>query len=62
MRTLALAAVSLAALPLSAQDRGAWIARLGTDTVALETYQRTTTGIRGEIITRSPIAMASTWS
>jgi len=60
MRTLALAAVSLvvlAALPLSAQDRGAWIARLGTDTVALETYLRTATGIRGEIVTRSPIAL-----
>ena len=42
---------------LSAQERGAWVARLGTDTVALETYERTATGLRGEIVTRSPISL-----
>lgn len=42
---------------LSAQERGSWVVRIGTDTVALETYQRTVTGLRGELVTRSPIAL-----
>jgi hypothetical protein len=57
MRLSALAAFGFCATVLSAQDRGAWVARLGTDTVALETYARTATGLRGEIVTRSPIAL-----
>ncbi|HZH39857.1 MAG TPA: DUF2911 domain-containing protein [Gemmatimonadales bacterium] len=42
---------------LSAQERGSWVVRIGTDTVALETYQRTATGLRGELVTRSPVSL-----
>lgn len=57
MRLLGLAGLGLCTATLSAQSRGAWIARLGTDTVALETYERTATGLRGEIVTRSPVSL-----
>lgn len=53
----ALGMLLLAGTALSAQERGAWLTKLGTDTVALETYERTATGLRGELITRSPISL-----
>ena len=42
---------------LSAQERAGWVTKIGTDTIALETYERTATGLRGELVTRSPIAV-----
>ena len=57
MRGLPLLTVGLLSAPLASQDKGAWVARIGTDTVALETYERTATGLRGEILTRTPIAL-----
>ncbi|HWZ27799.1 MAG TPA: hypothetical protein VNX15_04510, partial [Gemmatimonadales bacterium] len=57
MRVLPVFALACAGVSLSAQDRGAWVARIGADTVALETYERTATGLRGEIVTRSPISL-----
>ncbi|HTY06342.1 MAG TPA: DUF2911 domain-containing protein [Gemmatimonadales bacterium] len=47
----------LAGAHLAGQDRGAWVTRLGNDTMALETYQRTDSGLRGEIVTRSPVTL-----
>jgi hypothetical protein len=56
VRTLLAAALSAVA-PLAAQDHGAWVVRLGVDTVAMETYTRTATELRGELVTRSPISL-----
>jgi hypothetical protein len=36
------------------QDSGAFVVRLGTDTVSLEQYTRTATQLRGEYVIRSP--------
>lgn len=55
MRALGL--LLLAGASLSAQERGAWVTRIGTDTIAIETYERTATGLRGELVTRSPISL-----
>ena len=44
----------LLALTVMVQDSGAFIARLGNDTVALEQYRRTATQLRGEYVVRTP--------
>jgi len=36
------------------QDSGAFVVRLGTDTVSLEQYTRTPTQLRGEYVIRTP--------
>jgi len=41
-------------LAIAAQDSGAFIARLGNDTLALEQYTRTPTQLRGEYVLRTP--------
>jgi hypothetical protein len=56
MRPFASAAVAsvLATLPLAAQDSGAFVVRLGRDTVGLERVARTATEIKGEYVLRTP--------
>jgi len=41
-------------LSVAVQDSGAFVVRLGTDTVALEQYTRTATQLRGEYVVRTP--------
>lgn len=51
----ALAVVSLGVSPSAfAQDTGAFVVKLGRDTLSLEQFTRTPTQVRGEYITRSP--------
>jgi hypothetical protein len=52
-RPLILAAL-LAPAALGAQESGAFIVRLGTDTLSLEQYTRTATQLRGEYVIRAP--------
>lgn len=52
-----LVAAFVVAAPLAAQDRGAWVVRLGGDTIAMETYSRTATELKGELVTRNPISL-----
>jgi hypothetical protein len=40
-----------------AQDSGAFVVRLGSDTVSLEQYRRTATQIRGDLVIRTPRSM-----
>jgi hypothetical protein len=56
MRTILVGAVILAALSpaLAAQQSGAFVVRLGTDTLSLEQYSRTPTQLRGEYVIRAP--------
>lgn len=57
MRFLAsLSACALLATPLAAQVRpqGAFIVRLGADTIAVERYTRTANRVEGDIVNRSP--------
>ena len=56
MRTVLVGAVLLAALSpaLAAQESGAFVVRLGTDTLSLEQYSRTPTQLRGEYVIRAP--------
>ena len=42
------------ALTVAVQDSGAFVVRLGNDTLALEQYTRTATQLRGEYVIRSP--------
>ena len=42
------------ALTVAAQDSGAFVVRIGTDTLSLEQYKRTATQLRGEYVIRSP--------
>jgi hypothetical protein len=49
--TAALAAITA---PVAAQQSGAFVVRLGTDTLAVEQYTRTATQLRGEQVIRSP--------
>jgi len=42
------------ALSMSVQDTGAFVVRLGSDTLALEQYTRTNTQIKGEYVIRAP--------
>ena len=44
----------LLAMAVTVQDSGAFIARLGTDTLSIEQYTRTATQLRGEYLLRSP--------
>ena len=44
----------LLTLSLAVQDSGAFVARLGKDTLSLEQYQRTATQLRGEYVIRTP--------
>src|SRR3989442_13494842 len=44
----------LLTLSVAVQDSGAFVVRLGTDTVALEQYTRTATQLRGEYVLRTP--------
>jgi hypothetical protein len=47
-------ALILAASVLTVQDSGAFVVRLGADTLSLEQYRRTATQLRGEYVIRSP--------
>lgn len=44
----------LLATVLTVQDSGAFVVRIGTDTLSLERYTRTATQLRGEYVIRSP--------
>src|ERR1043166_1421075 len=44
----------LLTLSVAVQDSGAFVARLGNDTVSLERYTRTATQLRGEYVVRTP--------
>src|SRR2546426_3225856 len=44
----------LLAMTLVVQDSGAFVARLGNDTLTLEQYTRTATRLRGEYVIRTP--------
>ena len=44
----------LLAVTMQVQDSGAFVVRLGTDTLSLEKYTRTATQLRGEYVIRSP--------
>ena len=47
-------ALILAASALAVQDSGAFVVRLGNDTLSLEQYKRTATQLRGEFVSRAP--------
>jgi len=47
-------ALILAASVLTVQDSGAFVVRLGNDTLSLEQYHRTAAQLRGEYVIRSP--------
>lgn len=47
-------ALIVAASILTVQDSGAFVVRLGADTLSLEQYRRTATQLRGEYVIRSP--------
>jgi hypothetical protein len=47
-------ALIVAASIFAQQDSGAFVVRLGTDTLSLEQYRRTATQLRGELVIRSP--------
>jgi hypothetical protein len=55
-RRAALAALALACLPAAApaQETGAFLVRMGTDTLAVERYTRSADRLEGEIVVRSP--------
>ena len=44
----------LLTLAIAVQDSGAFVARLGNDTLSLEQYTRTATQLRGEYVVRTP--------
>jgi len=44
----------LLTLSLAVQDSGAFVVRIGSDTLSLERYKRTATQLRGEYVIRSP--------
>ena len=44
----------LLTLSVAVQDSGAFVVRLGTDTLSLEKYTRTATQVRGEYVIRAP--------
>src|SRR5947208_11117171 len=54
LRTVALVILSLAIPSLLAAQSGQFIVRLGTDTLAIEQYTRTTDRLQGEQVLRSP--------
>ena len=47
-------ALILTASALAVQDSGAFVVRLGNDTLSLEQYKRTATQLRGEYVSRAP--------
>ena len=47
-------ALIVAASIFTAQDSGAFVVRIGSDTLALEQYKRTATQLRGDFVIRSP--------
>ena len=47
-------ALIVAASLFTAQDSGAFVVRIGSDTLALEQYKRTATQLRGDFVNRSP--------
>src|SRR5258705_11347078 len=47
-------ALIVAASLFAQQDSGAFVVRLGNDTLSLEQYHRTATQLRGEFVIRSP--------
>jgi hypothetical protein len=51
------AALGAGTAALAAQQGGAFVVRLGTDTLAVEQYTRTATQLRGEQVIRSPRSM-----
>ncbi len=65
MKTLArtaLAALSLAAAPAAAQESGAFIVRLGRDTVIVEQFTRTADRIEGTMVGRTPRTSVRTYN
>ena len=44
----------LLTLSVAVQDSGAFVTRLGNDTLAMEQYTRTATQLKGEYVIRSP--------
>ena len=52
----------LLALTVVVQDSGAFVARLGNDTLAMEQYTRTATQLRGEYVIRTPRSLHRIYS
>ncbi|HZE93334.1 MAG TPA: DUF2911 domain-containing protein [Gemmatimonadales bacterium] len=52
----------LLALTMVVQDSGAFVVRLGNDTLSLEQYTRSATQLRGEYVIRSPRSLHRTYS
>ncbi|HYR07319.1 MAG TPA: DUF2911 domain-containing protein [Longimicrobium sp.] len=59
---LAALALSLAAAPAAAQESGAYVVRLGRDTVLVEQFTRTADRIEGTIVGRSPRTAVRTYT
>lgn len=59
---LAALALSLAAVPAAAQESGAFIIRLGRDTVAVEQFTRTADHITGTMVSRTPRTTVRTYT
>ncbi|HEU0298394.1 MAG TPA: DUF2911 domain-containing protein [Longimicrobium sp.] len=62
--TLAALALALAAAPAAAQqgESGAFVVRLGRDTVAVEQFTRTATSLTGTLVTRAPRTTVRTYT
>jgi hypothetical protein len=59
---LAALALSLAAAPAAAQDSGAYVVRLGRDTVVVEQFTRTSDRIEGTMVGRTPRTSVRTYT
>mgnify|MGYP004497156933 CR=1 FL=1 len=59
---LAALALSLAAAPAAAQESGAFVIRLGRDTVAVEQFTRTAGRITGTMVSRTPRTSVRTYT
>lgn len=59
---LAVLALSLAAAPAAAQESGAFVIRLGRDTVAVEQFTRTADRITGTLVARAPRTSVRTYT
>ncbi|HYW12310.1 MAG TPA: DUF2911 domain-containing protein [Longimicrobium sp.] len=59
---LAALALSLAAVPAAAQESGAFVIRLGRDTVAVEQFTRTAGRITGTLVSRTPRTAVRTYT
>lgn len=63
MKTLAAAALALClAVPAAAQESGAFVIRLGRDTVAVEQFTRTADRIEGTMVSRTPRTAVRTYT